>query len=141
MADLDGVIRVRKWDLDEKRRALGQLLDQEQRALGVIARHQKDMDDQARMAAEDALGAGMGYGIWLKRARKKSEALDRALQQIRDAIERARDDMAEAFKDLKTLELAQQARLDAARRERERKEQIALDEMGIEMHRRKGSGG
>lgn len=136
MADLDGVIRVRKWELDEKRRALGQLLDQELRALDAIERHRQDMDDQARMAAQDSLGAGMGYGMWLKKARKKSEALDRALRQIREAIERARDDMAEAFKELKTLEIAQEARLEAARMERERKEQIALDEMGIEMHRR-----
>ncbi len=60
-----------------------------------------------------------------------------ALAQVRAQIERARDELSDAYRRLKTFEITKEQRDEEEEREENRLEQIDLDEMGLELHRRK----
>jgi flagellar biosynthesis chaperone FliJ len=52
-------------------------------------------------------------------------------------VELARDELAEAFRQHKTYEITQANRDRRAQEEADRQEQIVLDDVGQEIHRRK----
>jgi flagellar biosynthesis chaperone FliJ len=56
-------------------------------------------------------------------------------------IDAARDELAEAYRRLKTFEVTQEQREDAEEKEFNRREQIDLDEIGLNLHRRRTSAG
>lgn len=135
-ADLHGIIRLRKWEVDEKRRVLGQLLDREAQIVGALERLQREVEEEGRMASAHVREGGMAFGAYAQRSLQRRDMLLRALEEARKQVEQARDAMAEAFKDLKTLELTQEARDTAAREEQDHKEQLVLDEIGLTLYRR-----
>ena len=55
---------------------------------------------------------------------------------MREQIEAARDELSEAYRRLKTFVITQEQRDEAEALEESRLEQIELDEMGLELHRR-----
>jgi flagellar FliJ protein len=135
--DLHTLIRLRKWDVDEKQRALGQLLRQEE---SVIERRQ---GLEAEVAAEitytstlpaDQRGTLAAY---LKRCDEFREKLKELLVEVRRQIEVAQNELAETYRRLKTFEVTQEARDAAETAEENRLEQIELNELGLELHRRK----
>lgn len=140
-ADLKAIIRVRKWEVDEKRRELGLVLDQEaaiedrQRALEAeVIRENAALPENIRAGG---IGEAMTLGAYAARALERRRALAEELDAVRRRIEAMRDELADMFKDLKTFELAQEARELAARKEADRKEQIVLDEIGMDLFRRR----
>jgi flagellar export protein FliJ len=134
---LHALIRLRKWDVDERQRALGLLLRDEER----ILEFQKQL--AAALAAERAFVATAPveqratFEAYVQRCRKQREDLDLALAALRLKIDEAREHLAEAFRRHKTFEITQQQRDAAEEKEFNRVEQIGLDDMGIELHRRK----
>lgn len=136
--DLKGVIRYRKHVVDEKRRALGELLRQEDYLLQAQRMLEEQMREEAAIAAADARGAGQSYGLYVGRAHQRRDQILAALAETRRRIELAQDAVRESFKELKTFEIAQDNREIKERAERERKDQQILDAIGIELHRRRG---
>lgn len=59
------------------------------------------------------------------------------LEMVRAEIVRAREELAEAYNELKTFEITQRERDRRAQEERDKKEQAFLDEVGLNIHRRK----
>jgi flagellar export protein FliJ len=137
--DLHTLIRLRKWDVDEKQRVLATLLRQEE---GVIAKQAElEAEVKAEMAfagqlPADQRGTLTGY---LKRCEGFRAALDAALRDIRNRIAVAQDHLAEAFRRLKTFEVTQDQRDVAEAKEEARLETIMLDEIGLNLHRRKNA--
>jgi len=135
--ELHTLIRLRKWDVDERQRALAVLLQQEE---GVVER-------QAALEAEilhelafagnlpaDQRGTLAGY---LKRCENFRAALDSALQEIRQRIAAAQEQLGEAYRRLKTFEVTQDQRDLTEAKEEVRLETIELNEIGLNLHRRK----
>jgi flagellar FliJ protein len=137
--DLHTLIRLRKWDVDERQRALAVLLVQEE---GVIA---KQAELEATVKAELALTMELPADLrktlpgFLKRCEQFREALDHALADIRARITVAQDNLAEAFRRLKTFEVTQEQRDLAEEKEEARQETLTLDEIGLNLHRRKSA--
>ena len=135
--DLHTLIRLRKWDVDEKQRALAVLLRQEE---GVIERQAAlEAEVLAEMAFAGQLPADQRTTLsgYLKRCENFRAALDAALKDIRQRITGAQDHLAEAYRRLKTFEVTQLQRDLAESREEARLETIELDEVGLNGHRRK----
>ena len=166
---LKTLIRLAKFDVDEKRRVLTALQNQEERTLHDIAesevrlrqeqelaeraggdadaereaallcRHdapERGQDDAERGAAEPT-GVGFIYGAYHRAWMAERQALFARLATIRQQIEIARDDLAEAFRTQKTYEVTQANRERREREEADRKEQTFLDEVAQTQHRRK----
>ncbi|WP_404384119.1 flagellar FliJ family protein [Caenispirillum salinarum] len=138
MADrgLRGLIRLHKHQVDEKRRALADLERTEQEILDRQQALREEMvREQAAVREDPALG--LTFGAYVQRHKERQERLAQSLANIRKAIEAARDDLSEAFKELKTYEITQANRDLREKHERDRKEQEVLDEIGLTLHRRR----
>ncbi|MBB4286989.1 flagellar export protein FliJ [Roseospira goensis] len=134
--DLHTVIRLNKLEIDELRRQLG-VLHQEEAALQAEDRR-LDADLARESGHVDAHPeAAFTFPGYLAAHRQRKDALAQALADLRQRIERMRDDLAELYRTRKTYELAQEARDARTARERARKDQAVLDEIGLTMHRRR----
>jgi len=135
MKGLATLVRARQRELDEKRRALGELQDQ---ANEIIAARDALAGDQRREAelALDSPDGGFGYGAFLKAARMRDAAMQADLDALETRINAARDEISEAFAEIKRFELIQAAQEERARKEAAKREQEELDELGLNVFRR-----
>lgn len=133
--DLHNLIRLGEWQVDEKRRQLGQLLkvldDLEERA----RRLEQELIEEQRVAARDPSGAGYLYGNYAEAVIERRERLKESIARAEAEVARARDELREAYRDLKKYEIAQRNRDQKAAAERARKEQMVLDELGLQGYR------
>jgi hypothetical protein len=100
--DLHTLIRLRKWDVDEKQRALATLLRQEEGVIAKKAELEASIQNEIAVTAQlpaDMRGTLPGF---LKRCDAFRDALDAALADIRKRIAVAQDHLAESFRRLKT---------------------------------------
>lgn len=135
--DLHTLIRVRKWDVEERQRALASLLADEEKVLDFQRALERELEQEKAVAS--AASADQRYTLepYIQRCRQRRDNIAAALILIREKINEAREHLAEAYRRLKTFEITQEQRDAAEEAEENRVEQIALDEMGIDLHRRK----
>ncbi|SEH51566.1 hypothetical protein [Magnetospirillum fulvum] len=132
------LIRLSKWTVDDKRRALTALQAREDEILADITAAEAQLIAEQRAAAADLTGIGFVYGAYARSWLNRRAQLDSMLEQIRAEIVRAGDELSEAFNQLKTYEITERERKRRADEERDRKEQAFLDEIGLNIHRRRG---
>ena len=135
--DLHTLIRVRKWEVDEKQRAVGLLLRDEEKIIEFQAALDRELEEEKAMVSQVAANERGTFEPYIRRWRQRRNNLDAALILLRRKIEEAREELAEAYRRLKTFEITQDQRDKAEQKEEDRLEQISLDEMGIDLHRRK----
>ncbi|KAA5606881.1 hypothetical protein F1188_02910 [Roseospira marina] len=134
--DLHAVIRLATMEIDELRRQIGAL----QRREDELMARDRDLDAQlARESktADDHPEAAFTFASFLSAHSTRKQQVAAALTEVRDEITEVRDALADLFRQRKTYELAQEARDRKAAAERARKEQAVLDDIGLEMHRRR----
>jgi flagellar FliJ protein len=134
---LKTLIRLAKFEVDEKRRVLTALQTEEERTLHDILQSEVQLRKEQELAASDAVGIGFMYGAYHRAWMAERQTLFARLGTIRQQIELARDELAEAFRTQKTYEVTQANREKREREEADRKEQNFLDEVGMTQHRRK----
>jgi flagellar export protein FliJ len=139
MKSLHTLIRLGQRALDEKRRALNVLQDAADRLNERRAALAREHAREAEHAAASADG-GYGYGDYLAGARRRDAALLRDLQALSDRIEAARAEIAEAFAEIKRLELIEAAQAERARKQAEKREQDEANELGLNIYRRNSRG-
>ncbi len=135
--DFKALVRVRKWALDEKQRELGEML-----RVAEHLKHQRQELERAllseqKVAAENPQTAGFAYGNFANAIIQEREALDQQIKAQEDKIDAFRDQVAQAFKEMKTAEISERNRVAALRAEEDRKEQETLDEIGARAATRK----
>ncbi len=128
MARLDGIIRFRKWELDEHRRELAVLLDERAQVVQTLENLDAEMVAQKTMIHSD-LGS-VTLGAYIEGARKKRAWIVDDIRSKDQDIEEKQDVVADAFKELKTFEIAERRQQDRYRREIDRQEQNELDDLG-----------
>ena len=135
---LKGLVRLRKWDVDEKRRFLARLIASEEQLIALLLALEEQGIKERHAAAADPLGAGLTYGGYVRWAKERRETLEKTLKDLRRQISAARDTLAEAFKELKTSEIAEDNRIGRETSMRERQERALQDDIGLEIYRRRG---
>lgn len=134
--ELKTLIRVHKFELDEKQRKLGALLRFEQALLNrkvLLAERFKQEEEAANVSPVAALTFG-AYVDWHVEENKR---VDRALEDNRQEIILMREEIMEAYQELKTLEITQENREKRELAELERKMNSILDEIGLTLYRRR----
>lgn len=134
--ELKTLIRVHKFELDEKQRKLGALLRFEQALLNrkvLLAERFKQEEEAANVSPIAALTFG-AYVDWHVEENKR---VDRALEDNRQEIILMREEIMEAYQELKTLEITQENREKRELAELERKMNAILDEIGLTLYRRR----
>jgi flagellar export protein FliJ len=134
---IGNLVRLHRWTLDEKRRAVADLER-------LAARMQADIDaldaeiDRERSTAAQTMEGAAAYPAFVAVARQRRDKLAASLRALEQETEQAREAVQAAFEELKKYELAE---ANAARRlaaKRQRAERLAEDELGLDLHRRKG---
>ena len=116
MSSLKTIIRLQKWKLDEKRRALAELQNLADRLQAEIERLKEEIAAE-RDTARGNVEYAFTYSNYIQAAMERGKRLTQSMGQVEAQIAVATDEMAEAFQELKRYELAEEERL---KREREK---------------------
>lgn len=135
MRGLNGMIRLAKWQLDEKQRQLADLDAMRESLREKAATLAAEVN--AEQAAASTGDAAFAYANFARAALDRRETLERSIAEVETALAQVREQVSEAFRELKKYEVAEARRFEREQLETNRKNQAALDEIALNMHRRK----
>jgi flagellar export protein FliJ len=138
MKSRDTLIRLKRFHVDEKRRRVSQIET-------MIAEFQRMASDLDREIAAEQQRAGIhdvthfAYPTYARAAGQRRDNLLRSAEDMKGQLTEAQDELAEAFEELKKVELLDerdQAREKTAEKVRD---QQSMDEIGLQAHSRRAS--
>ena len=136
MKALASLIRLHRFHLEEKRRTLagfeGLMADLVRR----LAQLEDEVAREQRQAADSSIGNFI-YGAYARNVILRRETLKKSMAALQIEIDGARQAVAEAFQEVKRYEIAKERMDERERDEAARREQIAQDDLSIEMFRRR----
>lgn len=130
------LIQLSEWDVDEKRRALGELLGLRQALEDQAAELEHELAREQAAAGDDPQ-ALLHYGTYAHTVIERRERIAESIRQMEEKIDEAREILGEAHRELKKYEIGEQMRAEREAAELARREQIIMDEIGLQSHRRK----
>ena len=137
LKNLNTLIRLHKYRVDEKRRSLGELLGKiailETR--GENLEHEIVSEQQTASAAPESVG--MFYGAYAKEVVNKRNEILTQISDFEAQITATQEEMRSEYQDLKIFEISQERRDQITALEATKMEQATLDELGLETHRRR----
>lgn len=138
MSDLNTLIRVRRHAVEQKQKFLAELYRQAEE----LDAHKRAMQEQLVSETEKAhalesVAALTDLSRYSAAVHNRIADIDQARNQLEIRIEAAREDMREAFAELKKIEITQNRREEEEAIEILKKESEELDAIGLELHRRR----
>ncbi len=136
MADLDPLIRVHKHAIDQKQKFLAELYRQ---AEELAAQKQTMLNqlEEEKEKVKDMDVAMLSYmGPYSEAVKARVAEIDEAAATLEARIEIARDDLREAFAELKKIEITQERRAAEELAAINKKESEMLDEIALDTFRR-----
>src|SRR6266566_6689411 len=130
MKSRNTLIRLKKFQLDEKRRKVAQME-------AMIADFQRMAADLEREIVAEQERAGIhdpshfAYPTYAKAAMARRENLKRSADELKIQLEDAKVALAEAFEEMKKVELLDERDQMREREEAEAREQAELDGIGL----------
>ena len=137
MSGLDQLVRLQRWTLDEKRRQASDLEQLIDRVVKDIAQLDSTVarEIEAARASIDLQRALPGYRQVMKDRRAR---LEKSQTDLSGELDKLREQINEAFSELKKTEQTMKNREQRQRLAERRKDQAVSDEIGLNQHRRKG---
>jgi flagellar export protein FliJ len=135
-SDLTVLIRLHKHELDEKRRALGELYF----SLAQVDRERQELERTFALEKEAVEATGdvyFSFAKYVEKVRRQRKDLDARHAGLVKQIEAAKESMMLTFSELKKFEITQEDREKLVEGERLIRENKALDEIALEIFRRK----
>ncbi len=136
MKGLATLIRAQSWRLEEMRRNLGELeglrADLERQGVEL---EQELKREQTMVAATGEYG--FAYSAHANAVITRRHNLARSIADIEVEIMKARDKVREAYQELRKFEITEERDQMRIQAEEDRRERIMLDDVGVELHRRK----
>ncbi len=133
MKSRDSLIRLKRFQVDEKRRQVAQI----EMMIADFERMISDLDDQI-VAEQNRVGihdiAHFAYPTFAKAAITRRENLRVSVKDLHDKMEQARDELSAAVEELKKIELIEERDQARDRAEKEAQEQERLDETASRRH-------
>jgi len=130
MKSRETLIRLRKFQVDEKRRRAAQI----ETMIAEFERMTADLDREIK-SEQDKVGisdpAHFAYPTYAKAAKQRRENLMRSIDDLKAQLDDAKAELAEAFEELKKVELLNERDQANERAEQNAQEQRELDSIGI----------
>jgi len=136
MKTLETLVRLAKFNVDDKRRVLAEVMaqvDAVQARIDALARSV----EHERQIAFDTPALGPTFGQFAAKAKADREAMEQQLAALQPYVDQAREQLAEAFEEQKKYEITKDRQDENGRLELDRKDQAVLDEVGLQSHRQK----
>jgi flagellar FliJ protein len=130
MKSRDTLIRLKKFQVDEKRRKVAQIE-------GMIAEFERMATDLDREIKTEQERAGIhdpahfAYPTYAKAAMQRKENLKRSADELKGQLDDAKASLGEAFEELKKVELLDERDQARERADDNAREQTELDTIGI----------
>jgi flagellar FliJ protein len=138
MRTLSTLIKMHRHALDEKRRALTDLENLRADLIGQREKLNADLLREQEVAKKTESGA-FAYAGFHQGYLQRRERLAASLAELETRIAAAQEEVSAAYQDVKRHEIALAARQRKQREEEERRAQNTLDEISLEMHRRRSA--
>jgi len=133
---MESLIRLHRWQVDERRRNLAELEGLAERLHDELRRLAEEQQAEAD-AASVSLEAQFGFAGYIRQAMERQRTLEKSQADAEVQILQAREALAQAFEEMKRYEIAA-ANRDRLRLQRiARREAIELDALAIENFRRR----
>ena len=136
MTNLHPLIRLHRWQLDEKRRALAELEALAERLRGQVASLDDELTREQAFAAE-AEEPPQGFGAYAQAMLDRKARLAESIAEVDQQIAASQEQIAEAFQELKRFELVQEDRDRRAEARQKRRETQTYDEIGASRFQRR----
>ena len=140
MSGLENLVRVHQWILDERRQRLAGLQQLLDRMSGDLEMLEETLEKE-REAAGKSLDGALAFQTFIPAALERRDKLRHSIANLEQEVEAARDEVGEAFQDLKKYQSAQDLQHRQEFEQRRRREQVSLDEMGVGLYRRNRAAG
>jgi flagellar export protein FliJ len=130
MKSRETLIRLRKFQVDEKRRKVAQIetmIAEFERMAGELEREIKAEQDRAGIHDP----AHFAYPTYAKAAMQRRENLVRSADDLKVQLDDAKNALADAFEELKKVELLDERDQARERAEEAAREQAELDAIGL----------
>ena len=130
MKSRETLIRLKKFQVDERRRKVAQIE-------GMIAEFERMAGDLEREIKTEQARAGIhdpghfAYPTYAKAAMQRRENLQRSADDLKVQLETATGALAEAFEEMKKIELLDERDQMREREEENAREQAELDAIGL----------
>ncbi|MCB1538728.1 MAG: hypothetical protein H6865_05635 [Rhodospirillales bacterium] len=135
--DLSGLIRYRRYQLDEKRRFIARLYAEADKIYGTKKRALDEVAHERAYVVESSDPHVItGFLTYQGMMKKKVALIDKEIQRIDTRIQVAQDDLREEYAEIKKYEIVQRRRLERKRAELARREAALFDAQALEMYRR-----
>lgn len=128
------LIRVQRFRVQEIQRSVADL----ERLLDEFRREQEELDKRVRQEQEKAGISDethYAYPTYAKYAAMRRDNLSQSIRELERQVDAERAKLADAFEELKKVELVEEAARLRAGAEARRRDQAQLDELALGMHR------
>ena len=135
MKSRETLIRLKKFQVDEKRRRVAQIE-------AMVADFDRMANDLDREVANEERRAGISdpahfaYPTYARAARTRRENIVTSANELKVQIDAAKLELEIAFEDLKKVEILQDREVAAEKAEDSRREQMEMDRIGSRMRMR-----
>jgi flagellar protein FliJ len=136
MKGLETLVRLHRWQLDERRRELADIERLIAQLQAEAERLAEELKTEQAVARESESGS-RAYGPYAQTIAVRQRRLAATIVEVEARAVAAREAVAEEFRELKRHEMTLAERERRAKAELERKNQAVLDEIGLNVHRRR----
>lgn len=134
MKSREALIRLRRFQVDEKRQQLAAI----EAMIADFERMASELDQQI-LSEQERTGISdithFAYPTFAKAAMQRRDNLLASAHDLKDKLQQARDELAEAIEELKKVELIEEREMGRERARDNAREQAGLDAVGLAMHR------
>lgn len=131
---LSGVVRLHKWQVDEKRRQIAELETMRSELVAKLERLKNSLaSEQEQLRTSNVVD--INYANYASAMMSRRENIESSITEVDVSIENMKDELADAFKELKKYEIVQERAAEREKFEEKRKEQDRLDELSLNMFR------
>jgi len=136
MKGLGSLIRLNRWTVDERRRDLAEL----EKLRATLAARLRDLareHSEQQEFVRDSTVVAIAWPAWAAANRATREKIAGSIDEVDDRIEIAREAVSSAWRELRKVENAMAGIEERRRLRRARIEQQTLDDVALEMYRRR----
>ena len=134
---LHNLIRLHEWQVDEKRRKVGELLRFVAELEDQARRLEQELKDEQRAATGSPEVAGFFYGNYARAVIDRRYRIAETTARAEEEVTAAREELREAHAELRKYEIIQENRDKREAEELARREQAVLDELGLQGYRQR----
>ena len=136
MSQFEKLVRLREFELDERRRESGNILNEVNMLQDEMNRLNESLKVEQKIASE-SLEARFLYNEFASSVIRQREWLTAALKVKEEEYERSREKVAHAYGEMRKAEIVRDEALKAEKQRGQILEQIEVDEIARNIYRRK----